>query len=116
MSDYRINVRFHDDNEEERRAAEYLKTLHRSRNQFVVDAVLARMDDTKLLDNIRQIFREEVVPLSIAPVQPVHQTVSTELTEEQKEENRKMSLRIWICLVEPKTRDFGSNRCISKKR
>ena len=39
MSDYRINVRFHDDNEEERRAAEYLKTLHRSRNQFVVDAV-----------------------------------------------------------------------------
>ena len=89
MSDYRINVRFHDDNEEERRAAEYLKTLHRSRNQFVVDAVLARMDDTKLLDNIRQIFREEVVPLSSSPVQPVHQTVSTELTEEQKEENRK---------------------------
>ena len=68
---------------------EYLKTLHRSRNQFVVDAVLARMDDTKLLDNIRQIFREEVVPLSISPVQPVHQTVTTELTEEQKEENRK---------------------------
>ena len=89
MSDYRINVRFHDDSEEERRAAEYLKTLHRSQNQFVVDAVLARMDDTKLLDNIRQIFREEVVPLSIPPVQPVHQTVSTELTEEQKEENRK---------------------------
>mgnify|MGYP003313858106 CR=1 FL=1 len=27
MSDYRINVRFHADNEEERRAAEYLKTL-----------------------------------------------------------------------------------------
>ena len=89
MSDYRINVRFHDDNEAERRAAEYLKTLHRSRNQFVVDAVLARMDDTKLLDNIRQIFRDEVVPLSISPVQPVHQTVSTELAEEQKEENRK---------------------------
>ena len=51
--------------------------------------MLARMDDTKLLDNIRQIFREEVVPLSISPVQQVHQTVSTELTEEQKEENRK---------------------------
>ena len=89
MSDYRINVRFHDDSEEERRAAEYLKTLHRSRNQFVVDAVLAHMDDTKLLDNIRRIFREEVGPLSIAPVQPVHQTVSTELSEEQKEENRR---------------------------
>ena len=89
MSDYRINVRFHDDNEEERRAAEYLRTLHRSRNQFVVDAVLARMDDTKLLDNIRQIFREEVTPLSISSVQPVHQTVRMELTEEEKEENRK---------------------------
>ena len=72
MSDYRINVRFHDDNEEERRAAEYLKTLHHSRNQFVVDAVLARMDDTKLLDNIRQIFREEVVPLKISNVHHLH--------------------------------------------
>ena len=49
MSDYRINVRFHDDNEEERRAAEYLKTLHRSRNQFVVDAVLARMNNTRMV-------------------------------------------------------------------
>ena len=89
MSDYRINVRFHDDNKEERRAAEYLKRLHCSRNQFVVDAVLARMDDTKLLDSIRQIFREEVGPLSISSVQPVHQPAITELTEAQKEENRK---------------------------
>ena len=89
MSDYRINVRFHDDNEEERRAAEYLKTLHRSRNQFVVDAVLARMDDTKLLDNIRQIFREEVQSLPVSSVQPVQQTVSFALTEEEKKENMK---------------------------
>ena len=89
MSDYRINVRFHDDNEEERRAAEYLKTLHRSRNQFVVDAVLAHMDDTKLLDNIRQMLREEIGSVSIAPTIPVVQTVNTVLTEEQKEENRK---------------------------
>ena len=58
-----------------------------------MDAVLARMVDTKLLDNIRQIFREEVAPLSIAPVQQVHQTVSTELTEEQKEENRRNVLQ-----------------------
>ena len=89
MSDYRINVRFHDDNKEERRAAEYLKTLRRSRNQFVVDAVLARMDDTKLLDNIRQMIREEIGGASIVPTIPAVQTVSTELTEEQKEENRK---------------------------
>ena len=89
MSDYRINVRFHDDNEEERRAAEYLKSLHRSRNQFVVDAVLAHMDDTKLLDNIRQMLREEIGGASIAPTVPVVQTVNTELTEAQKEENRR---------------------------
>ena len=89
MSDYRINVRVHEDDDNERRAGEYLKTLHRSRNQFVVDAVIAYMDSSKLLDDIRQIFREEVLPLSISSVQPVHQTVSTELTEEQKEENRK---------------------------
>ena len=62
MSDYRINVRFRNDNEGERRAAEYLKTLHRSRNQFVVDAVLVRMDDTKLLDNIRQISGKRLSP------------------------------------------------------
>jgi hypothetical protein len=89
MSDYRINVRFHDDNEEERRAAEYLKSLRRSRNQFVVDAVLAHMDDTKLLDNIRQMLREEISSANISPTIPVVQTVNTELTEEQKEENRK---------------------------
>jgi uncharacterized protein (DUF1778 family) len=89
MSDYRINVRFHDDNEEERRAAEYLKSLRRSRNQFVVDAVLAHMDDTKLLDNIRQMLREEISSANISTTIPVVQTVNTELTEEQKEENRK---------------------------
>ena len=49
MSDYRINVRFHDDNEEERRAAEYLKTLHRSRNQFVVD------DTIEILHNLNYV-------------------------------------------------------------
>ena len=89
MSDYRINVRFHDDNEEERRAAEYLKSLCRSRNQFVVDAVLAHMDDRKLLDNIRQMLREEIGGANISPTIPVVQAVNTELTEEQKEENRR---------------------------
>ena len=89
MSDYRINVRFREEKEQERKAAEYLRSLCRSRNQFVVDAVIAYMDDTKLLDSIRQIFREEVQPLSISSVQPVHQTARMELTEEEKEENMK---------------------------
>ena len=89
MSDYRINVRFHEDNEQEKQAAEFLKTLRKSRNQFIVDAVIAHMDSTSLLDNIRQIFREEVQSLPISSVQPVQQTVSFALTEEEKEENMK---------------------------
>ena len=89
MSDYRINVRFHEDNEQEKQAAEFLKTLRKSRNQFIVDAVIAHMDSTSLLDNIRQIFREEVQSLPISSVQPVQQTVSFALTEEEKKENMK---------------------------
>ena len=89
MSDYRINVRFHEDNEQEKQAAEFLKTLRKSRNQFIVDAVIAYMDSTSLLDNIRQIFREEVQSLPVSRVQPVQQTVSFALTEEEKEENMK---------------------------
>jgi len=60
MRDYRINVRFHVDNEAERRAVEYIKTLDRSRNQFVVDAVIAYMDKSSFLNSIREIFREEI--------------------------------------------------------
>ena len=89
MSDYRINVRFHEDNEQEKQAAEFLKTLRKSRNQFIVDAIIAYMDSTSLLDNIRQIFREEVQSLPISSVQPVQQTVSFALTEEEKKENKK---------------------------
>ena len=89
MSDYRINVRFHEDNEQEKQAAEFLKTLRKSRNQFIVDAIIAYMDSTSLLDNIRQIFREEVQSLPVSRVQPVQQTVSFALTEEEKKENMK---------------------------
>ena len=34
MSDYRINVRFHDNVPAEKKAAEYLQTLNKSRNKF----------------------------------------------------------------------------------
>lgn len=61
MSDYRINVRFHDNVSAEKKAAEYLQTLNKSRNKFIVDAVIAYMnkenyDNETLLENIRQIF------------------------------------------------------------
>ena len=66
MRDYRINVRFHTDNEAERRAAEYLKTLDRSRNQFVVDAVIAYMDKSSFLNSMREILREELKRMPVS--------------------------------------------------
>lgn len=44
MSDYRINVRFHTDVPAEKNAAEYLQALNKSRNKFIVDAVIAYMN------------------------------------------------------------------------
>lgn len=92
MSDYRINVRFHADVSAEKKAAEYLQTLNKSRNKFIVDAVIAYMnketDDNKvLLESIRQIFREEVQTVSVVSSPTTAVAVTAELTEEQKAEN-----------------------------
>ena len=94
MSDYRINVRFHSDVPAVQKAAEYLQALNKSRNKFIVDAVIAYMnkDNTNnevLLKNIRQIFREEVQTVAVVSTPPTAITVTAELTEEQKAENEK---------------------------
>ena len=94
MSDYRINVRFHADVLAEQKAAEYLQALNKSRNKFIVDAVIAYMnkdntDNVVLLENIRQIFREEVQTVAVVSTLPAAVTVTAELTEEQKAENEK---------------------------
>ena len=94
MSDYRINVRFHDNVPAEKKAAEYLQTLNKSRNKFIVDAVIAYMNkesinNNTLLENIRQIFREEVQTVAVVSAPPATVTVTAELTEEQKAENAK---------------------------
>lgn len=94
MSDYRINVRFHSDVPSEVQAAEYLKTLNKSRNKFIVDAVIAYMNKESvnyenLLESIRQIFREEVQTVAVVSAPPATVTVTAELTEEQKAENAK---------------------------
>lgn len=64
MNVYRMTTRFDLDNEEERRAVEYLKGLKRgTANRFVVEAVLSHIEqdrDNQLLHIIRQIFREEM--------------------------------------------------------
>ena len=93
MDDYRINTRFNLKDEAERSAADYLKSLGRKRNQFIVQAVIAKIEENNskdsLLESIRQIFREEVQTVSVVS-QPVPSVVLvTELTEEQKEKNAK---------------------------
>ena len=96
MSDYRINVSFHEDVPAERKAAEHLKTLKKSRNKFIVDAVIAYMNtetsDSVLLQNIRQIFREELQAVAVVSTPPTAVTVTPELTEEQEQVNKQIVL------------------------
>ena len=94
MDDYRINTRFNLKDEAERSATEFLKSLGRKRNHFIVQAVLAQIDknnsNDSLLENIRQIFREEVQTVSVVSSQPVPSvSITPELTEEEKEKNAK---------------------------
>ena len=94
MSDYRINVRFHTDVPAEKKAAEYLQALNKSRNNFIVDAVIAHMnkenaDNETLLESIRQIFREEVQTVAVVAASPAAVAVTAELPEGEKAENAK---------------------------
>ena len=63
-NDYRINVRFRPDHPDEKEAADYLSSLGKSRNQFIVDAVINQIrnqDHTPSfsLSDIRKVVREE---------------------------------------------------------
>ena len=102
MNVYRINLRFDLDDERERMAAEYLQQFPQkgktTRNRFAVDALCAyisriEQDDRPLLESIRQMLREEIGSASISPTIPVVQMVNTELTEAQKEKNRRNVLQ-----------------------
>jgi len=94
---YRLNVRFDLDDEAERRAAEYLVELNnekgKSRNRFIVEAVISFMDRQNsdrdfTLDDVRQVFREELSEVSfVTPASTEYMTADTELTEEQQAEN-----------------------------
>ena len=98
MKDYRINVRFHAAVPDEQKAADYLRSLKKSRNKFIVEAVLDRINredasDETLLGKIRQIIREEVQTAGIpASPSPVPGTVLPELSAEQQAENDKTVL------------------------
>ena len=97
MSKYRINVRFDLDKPKEANAAQYLQSLDRSRNAFMVTAVLNEMQrqtstNGVLLEDIRQVIREELQEVSFAVAPPVFGQIQPELTEEQQAENEKSVL------------------------
>lgn len=97
MSKYRINVRFDLDKPKEAKAAQYLQVLDKSRNAFMVTAVLNEMQRQSsvsglLLEDIRLVIREELQEVSFAAASPVFEQVQLELTEEQQAENEKSVL------------------------
>ena len=97
MSKYRINVRFDLDKQKEAKAAQYLQSLDKSRNAFMVTAVLNEMQretsvNNFLLEDIRQVIREELQEVSFVAASPVFEQVQPELTEEQQAENEKSVL------------------------
>ena len=97
MSKYRINVRFDLDKPTEAKAAQYLQSLDKSRNAFMVTAIsneMQRQTSTSggLLEEIRQVIREELQEVSFAAAPPVFEQAQPELTEEQEVENEKSVL------------------------
>ena len=86
MKDYRINLRLRADIPEEAKIAEYLSTIKKSRNRFIINAITEYMEkDNRLLENIRSIFREEIrnisLPVGISKSEPQ----KAEFTEEAEE-------------------------------
>ena len=97
MSKYRINVRFDLDKPMEENAVQYLQALDKSRNAFIVTAVLNEMQRQTStngfwLDDIRQVIREELQEVSFVAASPVFEQAQPELTEEQQVENEKSVL------------------------
>ena len=97
MSKYRINVRFDLDKPMEENAAKYLQSLDKSRNAVMVTAILNEMQRQTsasgvLLEDIRQVIREELQEVSFAAASSVFEQVQLELTEEQQTENEKSVL------------------------
>ncbi|MDD6204388.1 MAG: hypothetical protein PUC05_05305 [Firmicutes bacterium] len=76
MSKYRINVRFDLDKPKEAKTAQHLQMLDKSRNAFMVTAALNEMQrqssaSSFLLDDIRQVVREELHEVSFVAASSV---------------------------------------------
>ena len=97
MSKYRINVRFDLDVPKEAEAAQYLQLIDKSRNAFIVTAILNEMQrqstsESVSLEEIRQVIREELQEVSFVAAHSSFESVQTELTAEQQAENEKSVL------------------------
>ncbi len=91
QNDYRLNLRFRLDNPKEKQAAEYLQSMKgKSRNQFVIEAILSYIEkqNTKALtiDDIRSIFKEELKAVSYVSA-GYNESNTKELTEKEQAEN-----------------------------
>ena len=92
---YRLNVRFDLDDADDRTVADYLNGLGKAqaKSRFLIEAAVyyLKSKDGKrdfTLDDIRQVFREELSEVSFVQSVPTeYETADTELTEEQKAEN-----------------------------
>ena len=95
MTDYRFNVRFNERSEAERQAAAFLRGMKRgSRNRFVIEAIIERMNGTSQAELLRQIIREELSHVALAVSQPEKPSAAglTNLTPEEQETNRAEAL------------------------
>ena len=90
-------MRFDTDDPKQAEAVKFLQSLEHSRNAFMVTAVLNEMQRQSsangvLLEDIRQVIREELQEVSFVATSPVFERAQPELTEEQQAENEKSVL------------------------
>ena len=74
-----------------------MQALNKSRNAFIIAAVLDEMQQQSLsesvsLEEIRQVIREELQEMSFVAASSSFESVQTELTAEQQAENEKSVL------------------------
>ena len=104
MKEYRINVRFNLENEQDRRMIEYLNTVKDkrgvSRNQFIISAIGAYIEETRqadrddsLVERLRNMFRDELNSVSFLPA-PVNISVAQveSITEDERAANEQAIL------------------------
>lgn len=91
---YRVNLRLNPHKEKHRQIIEFFKEQSNdksfSRNDFIVDAISEKLSDSSLLEEIRNIIREEMSSISIVASAETEKSPKDEIplmTEEQRVKN-----------------------------